>query len=1261
MFRKIILFVATFALACVAFAIYQWRDEGTVRVRPVPRQVPTLQPTNTPISGTTQPAAGQAPALVFRGARLPPGERPVARLYDPDTGEARIIFQASQWEPISDTEFHLLEPSARLLLPGGQLAFVRSDEGHIKVHIDDNGNVNPKSGRFSGHVRIFVDLTDPEWRRQNPDLAEPEQHPQAVVKVWLDDASFDLDLARLQTDGDVLVQSSRGTIEGRGLELAWSEVDRRVKLLRIVEGRRATLQGPGLQEFGTLPGGTQTTATPTADTSTPDASRVPPTDATAQNVNVGVAAALPGTLPRSAKPDPAVDQPGSSFHTSPGATISFVEPKQQLPEDRVDTYQVIFRDNVVARQKDGIKVIGELRADVLTVLADFGREERVAAEHVPGTQPAQTAPATAAQGAPEPMPPGQDDGSTIELLWTGEVLLEPAPSPTTQEAAPDVPKRFHLRADGARVTVRDAQEGAAVCRSLEYHMESKRIWLTGAPDLAVELHSGPDTRITVAQSLFFDYPTGLATLEGAGRMIRGRVARADTDLAAQEQSALRMVLADSPSDMRLAWTEHCELHFARTQPPATEANAEAQAPGQQVNYLKQAVFLGGVDMSTPGQSVAADRVEVVFLPPTSDKTEDQPRERASALPGGLSGDRLMAEHILATGRVRMTQQTHQDGRQAGPRKSDLVTCDRLEVQMTVDEGGRNIPSQGRALGSVVARQTVQEYRGPIPWGPPQVREIRAGEQMVIEMASVPRPVTDTERRRLEAYGRRHGYSPDSPEWQKQVQRLQDRRDVVITQLVARGGVAASDARQNLNDLAGNTLECSFDQAGQMTKALILGSTQRPAYVDHNTFAIRGEQLSLDMTSESVEVPGAGMLRFYNDQDLDGRALAKPIPVVVTWDRQMWLRGKEDVGTFTGNVRVTSENNIMEAQELRLRFAPPPQAETAPAPATGVPRFLAGLLGGTQNRGQHPQEGGLAGRVRKRLGRVDALGDAVILSSAYQEPARQATAVARFVVDLVPEALLAPATQPAPVAETRRLLSRVRMAGPRVRIDLLEEQLLVEGEGNLLVEDYRLPTGGPRREAVTSGFLSGDALPGLDGGGGPSQTLFTWENSMTFLSRNNIAVFDRKVVMRHRAGEEMVLAGQLESALKLDEATRRRIRSRSANLTCDNLRAEFQTDPGRKRQDSSPLSRATSLHGFRAWGNVYLLDRDARTQRTASGTIIAYNRGSGLVEVAGGPSQQAVIEEVDAATGRLNGHWNGDSLEWNLNTGIIQTRRGSILR
>ena len=43
--------------------------------------------------------------------------------------------------------------------------------------------------------------------------------------------------------------------------------------------------------------------------------------------------------------------------------------------------------------------------------------------------------------------------------------------------------------------------------------------------------------------------------------------------------------------------------------------------------------------------------------------------------------------------------------------TDQVFCDRLEVEMTVDDTGGNVPGLARAIGHVVARQVERPRRG----------------------------------------------------------------------------------------------------------------------------------------------------------------------------------------------------------------------------------------------------------------------------------------------------------------------------------------------------------------------------------------------------------------------------------------------------------------------------------------------------------------------------------------------------------------------
>lgn len=1331
-FRKIILVIATLALIAVAFAIYAWREEATLPMAgPLPVPAP-IEPTTTQPGSATQPADDEA-ALAFKDVKILPGPKPRARIYDPKTGEAKIIFQADEWKPISDTEFDLTHPSARILLPGGQLAYIKAIHGQIKMQADDDDNLNPKSGRFQEEVEILLDLTEPEWRREHPELTAPETHPEAIVRIWMDNAEFDLDLARLSSTGNIRVQSSRGSIEGRGLELVWSETDRRVKMLRIVEGKRATIAAPGLERMATLPGSGEVTpagqgsAAPwilspdqpsaTAPAEPAGANATAPEPPTAEPSSVPDAP--PTKVPSVALADPHADAPttsaaptGSSAAPigetafpegamSPNrqARLAFIdegnEPKPR--KDRVDTYKVVFDGNVTARQMVGDEEAGHLTADVLTLLADFGEQERAAVEHIPATQAADgtTQPATAP--ATRPATP-EESNSRIVLTWSGELLLEPAPSPATQPEAETQPadepvfhKRLHITAEGQPVQLRDRKQGSAVCTKLEYHLETNRVWLTGGEGQPVFLRTGEDRELRIERSLFFDYQQGIATIDGPGRMSRRspdeqpvtatRPAVTEPAIAAPDRPGGDESLGAlaQAGDVELRWSKRGEIRFGEVRfdaPVDDTASApvdsdEAQSAGRRVTYLERAIFEGDVHTTLRDEAIRADRVDVAFFAPepapkgASEAEGDQPTgQRAGMI------DTLQAERIVAEGNVRMRQEKSRRLGRRREQRVDTVECERLVVDMTVTDTGQNLPRTGHAFGEVVARQSVQSYLGPMPLGPPAIRDIRAAEEMEIELAAIPIPVTDLERQAMERQARSMGLTPDSPAWQTYEQKLRDRREITIRSLTARGDVAARDEKRALRDLTADFLQCRLDEHGQLERAFLRGWDDRPAHVDHGQFYIRGYQVSLDLASQSIEVPGEGLLRFATDQDLDGRPLNDTVPIIITWGERMWMRGEENVGTFSGDVRAISNNNVLETRELRLRFAPPsePDAETAlaatqPADNVQTPGMLGTLVEAARGPADSPENTtATRGPLNRELTRVDAFGDAVFVSSSYAAggPANPGL-VTEVLADLIPESLRPPTTQPA-VEDPRPLISRIRLAGPQIRVDLMENHLLVEGRGTLLVEDYRLPkpaSGGSDR-GQGSTFLVGSSVPGL-GVTGPSQTLFTWENSMTFLSKRNMAVFDRDVVMRHRAGREVALAGPLREAIQLNPSIRRRLQSRSAGLTCSHLIAQFLTEgPTDNAGSGSPLARATGLESFRATGRVMFVDRDGNVKRTASGSAVTFNQTSGVAEIAGSARQPAILEEVDSRTGRLTAQRRGGTIRWNLKTRKITAERSTIL-
>lgn len=1208
MLKKTFIALIFFGLAFAAYQVYQWQDSSP----PVARQTAPLaaRPKRSLIQ--TQPSSQPAATFEYRGAEIQPGEGFMVRVFNAD-GDARIIFQAGKAHPLGDTEFHLTQPTARVLLPGGQLAYVRADEGQVVVQRDEKSNYNPKRGKLMGHVELFIDRTKPDWRKANPELAEPEDHPEAVVKIWMDDVEFDLDLARLETDGPVKVQSVDGTLEGRGLTLIWNEMDRKIKLLRIAEGDRAIVHMNSLVQLGVARG-----------------VFLP---AEAQEEDAGGEPAPQKELP--AAMDALADAPfdmednfSQEIKPAPSLRLTDLEETRDVPDaDRVDTYQIVFRDNIVAEQREGLRLVGRLKADMLEMLRDFGSEERSAVEHARVEKEKKMTrrriPASQSEQDSAPTGPVVRKDSTLELRWSGELVVMPV---AADQPAPDEGRRFQVVAEGQPVELHDRETGDATCRRLEYHDETQTVWLIGDPENLVTLQADANRQLA-GERVFLDRKNGVARVEGPGRMTDTRVDDDDdkwpecirNELA--KHGRLRPRAGQRTGDeaneqILITWKDGVDIRFAA--PP----KSDQVDPGQRTasrEYLQSAKFRGEVAFDQPGQSLRADEIDIVFAEPPANSAK------------GLRS--VTAESIVAQGNVRMRND------------ESVIECDRLDVEMTTDDVGRNVPKTGLASGNVVARQGRQE--------------IRAADQMVVSLESVPKTVLPQERERLEAAAEVCGYSPESEEWQAVEERLRSRRQIVVRTLSARGDVAVRDPGEQL-DVGAAVLDCVFDDQQQITRALVMGSQHAPAHVGMSDFYIRGPQIHFCVTDQTAEVPGEGILRFFTRQDLSGRRVDEPVPVVITWKDSMVFRGNSNSGLFSGSVRAVSEGTILDCRELSLQFEPVPQekSELASASSDADPRWIAGrvidLLKDRDDRSSGASATALSKSMRKRLTHVHAIGDVVIASSEYEKPSRQYGPFSSIMTGIMPDVLQSSRQQEPPPQEDQRLLSFVRISGPRMTVDLKEEYMVVEGAGNLLVLDYRPPT--VRSDSESRSSRLGTAMVGSLQSSGPSQTVFTWQNSMSYLNRRNVAVLDNRVVMRHAAGSEMAMPEQVAAAMKLDVRDLAAMKSRRAELTCENLVVEFARNRARDSQGASSLSSATELKSFQASHRVRMQENN----RSVEGEIITYDRSTELVRIQGSPQLPAWIADLDTRTGAVPASWRGQELEWNLRTGVVRVTGASVM-
>ncbi|MHC4443011.1 MAG: hypothetical protein ACYTBZ_00875 [Planctomycetota bacterium] len=1205
MFKKIILALATFAFIAIAYTIYQWQDDTIPSERQRKNQVAQHRK-RTVHPRTTQPAditALRGKSISFRDAAIPPGKSPKISLFD-EKGNERIQFRSTEWKPVSDNEFHLVEPTARILLPRGQVAYVRADEGQVVVERGDSDNYNPKSGWMRGHVRIFIDRTTPQWRTKHPDRAEPDQHAESVVKIWMQDVRFDLDMNSLNSKGPIILQSPDGTIEGEGLELVWNEVDRKVKRLRIARGKRATVRGGALAGFDM-----------TADT------KVVGRDTTTQ----------PATSPTDRPPAKADVRKTEKAQEDIDA-LEFIEPDEGVAKpkaDRIDTYQIVFRDNVDAKQLEGVRVKGRLKAQILTLIRDFSQDQRSAFEHVSD----ETAPEQGKKpitSAPADQTPENNSPTNIELKWTGEMVItpiepDPGDTPITEE-------RFHIIATGNPVEVFDRGTGTLTCRKLKYHDETKQIWLQGAPDHPVVMREGPDRQL-IGNEIFFDRKARIALVNGAGKLISPIDDFKDQWLGEYVAGDDRPAEKDRPGKLEAAWSRSVKLVFdvtkskKQTSGPALASLIPAGA------YIKHAVLDGRASFNMPKGSIAAERIEADFLEPdpTADTQEID----------------IVADTIHAEGRVRMKEGLTD------------IECDRLDVQMAIDDVGNNVPSVARAYGNILVRNLGRP--GKVQSSNQRIETIRARDELTVNLASVPRPITPEEKTKYLARAKEKNIEPGSDEWLAVEKKILNRRKIELTRMVAKGQVQVRSVDKTIwssrerFDLASDTLECSFAEDNTIKQSLVVGSKDRPGRVAMDDFYIEGPQISLDMTVDSVQVPGAGLLKFYTEQDLDGRKVDDPLPVAITWDRHMFLRGQANAGTFSGNVRAVSENNTLACrEEMRVRFEDLPKAEqSASAPASEDKEPGGSLLHWFKADKEPSVTGRFVKKIRKRLLDVCAVGDAEIILSDYDQPG-PGGAVSRILTKALPETVTGSTTQPADVSQPR-LLSRVKVEGPQITIDLDNDHMMVEGKGKLLIENYRLPEKRKPRSSTGDTLLGGSSFSNLQGSG-LSQTQFRWENSMSFLNKRNVAIFDHQVEMIHLAGTQMVLSNEIEAALGVDIGQLTDGKGRNADLSCNNLVVKYRPDDRQADQGTSLLSRAVLLEAFWATGRVGIREGS----RSVQGMQVSYTDDMDTIRVSGSPQQPARIWDFDPETLEVRVQWRGRVLEWNLGTGTVKVEESRIL-
>lgn len=1136
--------------------------------------------------GVTDTTATTQPIRTLRAGELPvsAGTRPYFRVLDRYTGRVRYEFRTEKWEAVSEQLVRMERPDIRIHMPGGQITYITADSGEMEVATTTRQDVDPKRGRLQGNVKVVVDRTSRRWREANPNLAALEDHPEQLIHIWLsDEARFDLEASRLTADGAVRMQSEEADIQANpGGE---SLVMRWNQVDNRIDYLTFTHGGRMELRRG---GGMVDFAMPGAQRSEPDAAQTGE-----EKVVQAEARAAPASGQTSEK---------TSLLTAEQAiaAIRATVPRQSTQPTARE------HEQAPASSADGTSQ----PADPLAFLNEEKRPERI---------------------------------ETYNAVFTGDVHVEQREGlRTTGELDCE---RLELVFDVGREQRRAGRLGAGL------ESDAAAATQPGAAGAPADDDLQPTTKLV----LVWRGPLELRPMDADPALQTGR--RFDAIATGQ-----RVMVKDRQGEA------HCAQLVYRSEPSSVWLVGGGDAPARlttgdgrelvadEIAFDRAAGrgrWLGkgllkdpggdGDALSLPGAlrddsgrgTGGGDRtpVEIAWTNRVDFDLGRAPR-RVVDEKTGMAKERLVdfIERAEFRGGVSMTQgQRHLGGEQivmtfGPPRRpgaladhirrldadgdvelrdgDESIRAGSLDVDLIVTPDGRNVPTSAVADGAARVEQPGRALAA-------EHIEAEFGESAVAAQPDARRAT------------------------RMRIRRLRAERKVVVR------------AQPDRLEIDGDRLDARFDDRGELLAADIDGAGDTGwAYTSYADYSVNGRHVHIDVTRQRVETPDRGHAAFVTRSDFDGRRLAEPTVVNVTFTSGMVIDGIENNAIFQGRVHTSTPTNELQCnRKLTLRLedvkcdeaAAPAEArpaEARPAEAAAKQPFAI-VTRWVQDRFQPqrvaPDE---APRMRKRPVYVLAEGDAAAVSTEYEPGGR--------------------------------IGSRVRIAGPSIEADLAREHLHVAGRGSLALEDYRIGAVARSSESVSpvgdrrSAPAPELSLPPLGGtrGGGPSLTAFFWVNSMSFDMKQALATFDHRVQMVHLSGDRILLMGDVAKALVADTDALRLGPGREAMLDADKLVVQFKTAPATRPEDTAPADSAAfgtlRLRDIR-WNEPTRLDATGQVRlregnRQLLGQSLSLDANN-VVTLRGAPNQDAILWEESEAE-QTSRTWRGPVITWNRTTGEI---------
>jgi len=487
--RTIRLVIISLAAVGIAFALYQLNVgpiEGTKQVAELPEEHRDF------LGSSSNDNDLEESGILINNVRVSSRERSGIVILDQTLRKKMHIKGRWNQSDESGKRFHLDSPTITYYMLSGQKAEIRADEGMITSRERDK--MDPQKGVMKGNVRITLDQTTNEWRQQHPDQADQPTPLNRLVRIWMEEMEFDLDLGWLSSEQEVRIESEQMKLEGVGLAVRWNEDARGFEYLEILEGKNLIYKG-GWQmgmDLGAL--------NPEKDDTEEDSSAVP-TMATDQDEKQQPD--LEQEVAEVSETHRAADTPDVQHNDD--AIIIDLAAIQEQNQPETDTFVADFESDVVARQMVGDASEGFLRAAHLKLLFDIMSGS--ATEGAEGEQEEKATPESASQQEQTDSP--TDSSSHVVITWSGPLKVS-AVEPADEQGSE---LRRQIVATGQPVELSNA-DGRYLCSKLIHHMETDFTEFYGSETSPAVLASGENSRIEANEVITLDKKKKTANLRG---------------------------------------------------------------------------------------------------------------------------------------------------------------------------------------------------------------------------------------------------------------------------------------------------------------------------------------------------------------------------------------------------------------------------------------------------------------------------------------------------------------------------------------------------------------------------------------------------------------------------------------------------------------------------------------------------------------------------------------------------------------------------